>query len=232
MRQHLLAFLASLLISLPMVAVAGPVVLELYTAQGCSSCPPADELLSELAPRDDVIALALHVDYWDFIGWPDSFADPAFTRRQKAYARRAGNTSLYTPQAIIDGVDRVVANRAMKLANQIDLRKAVPARVQIALTRVAGELTIRLAAVAGRPVASCDVAVVRYIPQKTVKILRGENAGKTISYANIVTSWKKVAHWNGADPTSLKVRVVGNEPVVVIVQSLGQGPILAAARLR
>ena len=97
-----------------------PVVVELYTSQGCSSCPPADAILAELADREDVIALAFHVDYWDYIGWKDIFADPANTLRQRNYARVAGARSVYTPQMIVDGQDHVVGTKPMKLAEHID----------------------------------------------------------------------------------------------------------------
>ena len=102
MRRLFAAVATSLALSTPAVA-DGPVVVELYTSQGCSSCPPADAMLHDLAARPDVIALALHVDYWDYIGWVDEFADPAYTRRQKQYAQVAGNPSVYTPQMVIGG---------------------------------------------------------------------------------------------------------------------------------
>ena len=89
-------------------AAAESVVVELFTSQGCSACPPADALLAEIAARHDVIALALHVDYWDYIGWKDIFASPAFTARQKAYARASGHRTVYTPQMIVAGKDQVV----------------------------------------------------------------------------------------------------------------------------
>ena len=92
------------------------VVVELYTSQGCSSCPPADKLLAELASRKDVLPLALHVDYWDYIGWADVFADPAYTKRQRAYARVAGSRSIYTPQMIVGGKDHVIGFKPMAVA--------------------------------------------------------------------------------------------------------------------
>jgi len=93
----------------------GPVVVELFTSQGCSSCPPADKILGELAKRDDVIALSLHVDYWDYLGWKDDFASPAHTARQQGYATALGERMMFTPQMIIGGTDSVVGSRAMEL---------------------------------------------------------------------------------------------------------------------
>src|SRR5918996_4983900 len=109
----LLPFLAALvLLAAPPLARAqtNPVVVELFTSQGCSSCPPADALLAELAGKDGVIALALHVDYWDYLGWADSFASPAFTARQRAYAKKAHSRTIYTPQMIVQGEDRLVGS--------------------------------------------------------------------------------------------------------------------------
>lgn len=90
-----------------------PVVVELYTSQGCSSCPSADRVLEKLAGRDDILPLSLHVDYWDYIGWADTFADPAYTQRQKVYARNMGERMIYTPQMVINGGAHVVGNRPM-----------------------------------------------------------------------------------------------------------------------
>ena len=103
---------------------AAPVVLELYTSQGCSSCPAADALLEELADQPGLLPLALHVDYWDYIGWADTFAHPGFTERQKAYARAAGERMIYTPQMIVGGVARVEGNDATAVAEAI--RNALP----------------------------------------------------------------------------------------------------------
>ena len=107
------------------------VVVELYTSQGCSSCPPADKFLHDLAKRDDVLALGLHVDYWDYIGWKDIFGDPAFSERQRAYARAGNRRSVYTPQMIIQGQEHVVGNHPMDVSELIVRHKARPAHVTL-----------------------------------------------------------------------------------------------------
>ncbi|GAB4269037.1 MAG: DUF1223 domain-containing protein [Pararhodobacter sp.] len=136
--------------AVPLVALAQdaridrPVVLELYTAQGCASCPPADEMMLDLAPRDDVIALALHVDYWDYIGWVDSFASNAHTQRQQRYARRHGHSTIYTPQVVIDGTEIMEGYRVMQVVDAISQRRDRPREVEMTLTRNAdGALEIR-----------------------------------------------------------------------------------------
>jgi Uncharacterized secreted protein len=158
-----------------------PVVVELFTSQGCSSCPPADAILRELSDRSDVIPLSLHVDYWDYIGWADVFADPRFTDRQKAYARAAGARMIYTPQMIVAGTDPVVGTRPMELAALIERHGAQAKRVEIALETVDDRLRIRAETVQGGR-DPCVVHVVRYRPEARVAIERGENAGRELPY--------------------------------------------------
>lgn len=117
--------------AMPQAAVP-PVFMELYTAQGCQACPPADAMMVELAARDDVIAVALHVDYWDYIGWPDSFAQSAFSDRQKDYARRHGHTTIYTPQVIVNGTEIVEGFRVMEVMDT--LRREAEQRPEVALS--------------------------------------------------------------------------------------------------
>lgn len=114
------------------------VVLELYTAQGCASCPPADEMVRELAGRDDVIALALHVDYWDYIGWADTFASPDHGQRQQRYARRHGHSTIYTPQVVINGTDIMEGFRVMQVMETIAAHQRQTPEVTVSLTRLDG----------------------------------------------------------------------------------------------
>ncbi|MEY4982717.1 MAG: hypothetical protein RIR62_983 [Pseudomonadota bacterium] len=206
------------------------VVVELFTSQGCASCPPADAFLSELSQADGVIALALHVDYWDYIGWEDSFAQARFTDRQKMYARAEGSRTIYTPQMIIGGTDRIGGNTPDAVVKAIGKHMAASSPVTLAVTRDGARLSIR--AEAHPPLSSVVVVqVVRYRPEATVTIERGENAGRTVTYHNIVTSWEAVAEWQGAAPLSISAEAPGEEPVVVILQEQGPARILAAARL-
>ncbi|SNS68559.1 DUF1223 domain-containing protein [Antarctobacter heliothermus] len=207
-----------------------PVVVELFTSQGCSSCPPADEILAELSERDDVIPLALHVDYWDYIGWKDEFAQHAFTGRQKAYARTGGWKMIYTPQMVVNGVDDVVGSRPMKLTKLIRKHAAMPSHVDLDVSRDGDSIIIRAEAQGGlRP---CDIHVVRYLPQEQVMIARGENAGRTLTYTNIAHSWDVVARWDGRGVYEGTVMIDADAPVVVLVQDPADGHIVAAARLR
>ncbi|MGH1354767.1 MAG: DUF1223 domain-containing protein [Thalassovita sp.] len=219
------------LASLPALADDHPVLVELYTSQGCSSCPPADAFLGKLADRDDVIALALHVDYWDYIGWKDVFAQPKFTKRQKSYAISAGRRSVYTPQMIVGGQEHVVGNHPMDVNELIKEHAAKRPLVSVGLERKGNRITVR--ATASRPLNEpLLVQIVRYRPVDQVKIRRGENAGRTIEYSNIVTDWKLLSEWDTRQPLKTTGRITGDAPVVVIVQRHGPGEVLATARLR
>jgi hypothetical protein len=218
------------------VALAAPlraepsVVVELYTSQGCSSCPPADALLRELADDPRVIALALHVDYWDYLGWKDSFAQPKFTERQKAYARAAGERMIYTPQMVIGGIDRVVGNRPDAVLETIAAHAAKPVTIRLTLGRAGDRIVIRAEAVPPRD-ETLRVQLVRYRPEEEVAIERGENAGHIITYRNIVTSWEGIADWRATAPLEITAAAPGGEPVAVLVQSEGPAEVLAAAAL-
>ncbi len=209
-----------------------PVVLvELYTSQGCSSCPPADEMIAELALRDDVLPLALHVDYWDYIGWADVFADPRHTARQKAYARVARSRSLYTPQIVVGGVDHVAGFKPMRLVDLIARHRSagVPAGIS---AETEGDV-VRLHAGPGEvPPGGVNVDLVSFTETRTVEILHGENAGKTITYTNIVTGWERVGRWDGRGVFAFAAEVAQDDPLALVLQAEGPGAVLAAFRLR
>lgn len=213
-------------------AETGPVVIELFTSQGCSSCPPADKMLTELSDMEGVIPLALHVDYWDYIGWKDEFANPAHTQRQQGYARAAGATTIYTPQFVVGGQDIVVGAKAMKLADQIAAHSAVTLPVQLDLSRDGEKVSVsaewRATDTAAEPMV---VQLVRVANQETVDIRRGENAGETLTYSNIVRSWDVLTDWDGAAPLAIAADVADADAVVVIVQAGTNGAILGAARV-
>ncbi|HQY42897.1 MAG TPA: DUF1223 domain-containing protein [Paracoccaceae bacterium] len=207
-----------------------PTVIELYTSQGCSSCPPADALLMELATRDDVVALALHVDYWDYIGWKDTFADPIYSKRQKAYARARGEKMVYTPQIVVNGTRTLVGVDATGLAALLrtDTSRAL---IELDIERSGDSLSVRAAGDGAVPAGSF-VQLVRYIPQATVQIERGENAGRSITYSNVVTSWQQVVVWDGTEPLDLTLNVPGDLGVAVLIQAPGPGQMVAAAALK
>lgn len=215
----------------PAMAQDSPVVVELFTSQGCSSCPPADALLIELSERRDVIALALHVDYWDYIGWKDEYARPENTRRQRAYAHFAGRNMIYTPQMIVNGQDDVVGARAMELVELIEKHKSRAPGAVLQTTRSAGVLMIH-AEPAGPLTGPLTVHLVRFTPRKTAHITRGENAGRELEYANVVDDWTVVGSWDGQQPLDIRTALDGDRPAAVLIQTPGPGEIVAAALSR
>lgn len=235
MRYFLAAAWIAMSFTMPASVQAGDnaIVVELYTSQGCSSCPPADALLSKLAERDDVIALALHVDYWDYIGWKDEFANPAYTKRQKVYARAAGTRTIYTPQMVVGGREHVVGNKPMELADAINAQRSVPVGADLTLQRDGARLLVAASPIKGAAVSGKMILqLVTYVPRKDVKITRGENAGRTITYSNIVTNWKVIGKWDGKGTKSVSVDLGTNKsPVAIILQVVDGGPVIAAAKL-
>ncbi len=213
-----------------------PVVAELFTSQGCNSCPPADAFLGVLAGRSDVIALAYHIDYWDRIGWPDPFADAAFTTRQRGYRPRLGNHSIYTPQIVIDGEEDAIGSRTRQVENMIALRlDARPAErpsvpVHAALVGGALEIEIPDAAVTG----AAEVVMVAYDARHETEVRRGENAGRTLVDHNVVRVLRTVARYDGTGgavsvpPGPWSERDGG---VAVLLQATDHGPIWGATQL-
>jgi hypothetical protein len=210
--------------------VSGTVV-ELYTSMGCSSCPPADAYLARLAKEPGIIPLALHVDYWDYIGWADKFGSPKFTARQRAYGLAFASRSIFTPQMIIGGVDSEVGSDPDGVAGSIRRHQSAEGMVVLQLMRSGGSVEIRASARVALD-APLVVELVRYVPHESVAIGRGENAGRTIEYTNIVTSWTQIGKWDGASDLKMSVPVKGDDPVVVILQAEGPGMIFAASQLK
>ena len=227
MRNPLAAFAFCALAAAP--AAADPVVVELFTSQGCSSCPAADAMLGDLAGRDDVIALSLHVDYWDWIGWPDTFAHAAFSDRQRAYAAAAQSTIVYTPQFVVGGVDQVEGADAMRLADLIGAHRDAGGDVlRMAMTAQGREVRAMPVPGGGR------IVLVTYRPEATVEVLAGENAGRAITYHNVVERWDVLADWDGAEATFPLSDTPAGLRRAVLVQAVGDGapgPILGAVRV-
>lgn len=205
------------------------VVLELFTSQGCDRCPPVDALVKELAQRDDVLPLALHVDYWDYMGWADSFALAAHKDRQMAYAPRTDRGRLFTPLLMVGGLDPVEGYTPMKVVDLIEKHRGVQAGVSLELTVQGG--MVQMVGLAARPFgAPAHVVMVQFRPQAIVEITRGQNAGQTVTYTNVVTGWHDLGTWDGSAPLAVEMPQA-EEAGAVLVQSAQHGLILAAARL-
>ncbi len=197
--------LATLVAGSPVAAVAADAatVIELFTSQGCSSCPPADRLVSVLARQPDVLVISYPVDYWDYIGWKDTFATPAHTARQKAYAAARGDNHVYTPQAVIDGLLHAVGSDAIEIdaARKLAYGDKGALKVSLAVADSGDKLTVRAGASVADAGKSAALWLVPLAKSRSVSIGRGENTGHTVTYTNIARGMKKIGDWRGEAAT-------------------------------
>ncbi len=211
-----------------------PVVVELFTSQGCSSCPPADAFLGELAGRKDVLPLAFHVDYWDYIGWKDPFASPIATERQYSYGHSLGLNMVYTPQMVIGGSHDAVGSD-QGAVNQAIGADANRPKLTLSVWRDAAgayKVAIPAGAESSGP-ATVWLALFDHAHKTTVQ--RGENSGSTLTEFNIVREWRKIGEWNGqATEIALNLTPESDEydACAVLVQDNGYGAIRGAASFR
>ena len=218
----------------PRSAAEGPWAVELFTSQGCSSCPPADAYLAALARRTDIVALSFHVDYWDYIGWKDAFATRATTERQRAYARVLKQRYVYTPEMVVEGSghdtgrERAGIERLLAEARRRSTRRATPelSRAQ------GGALTVELAAfpLEGLP---ADVTLAIYDRRHSTPIASGENQGRMLENVNVVRRLEVLSRWDGA-AASWTVEDAGLQPglgAAVIVQRADHGPVIGCNKL-
>jgi hypothetical protein len=214
-------------------------VVELFTSQGCSSCPPADALFVELAKDPTVIALTMPVTYWDYLGWKDTLGHDAFTKRQKLYAKSRGDGQVYTPQAVINGGAHLVGSDKAGIDKSLRKQGAFSARVS--LSEEGGMVRVALSPVDSAGSGAGSVWLLPTTRMITVPIGRGENQGKTISYANVVRGMVKVGDWDGKAATLTtplaSARAVDSDGYVVLVQSeqpgrygMMPGAVIGAAR--
>jgi hypothetical protein len=214
----------------PLAAEERLAVVELFTSQGCSSCPAADTFLGELAKRPDVLALSEHVDYWDYLGWKDPFASSENTERQRAYARRLGSGYVYTPQMVVQGMGQIAGADRKGVLELVARAKDLPL-VSVEVKRTGeGAMEARLGATT-LP-AAVDVFLVRFDPKHSTTIARGENVGRQAQNYNVVRGFTRLAVWNG-EPTSLPVRATraAGETWAILLQQTNGGHILGAARV-
>jgi hypothetical protein len=209
-------------------AAKTPVVVELYTAQGCASCVEANAYAAELAERPDVLVLTFPVDYWDYLGWPDTFAKPEFDERQKAYVAKLSLREPYTPQVVVDGraqaggrkseqIDKLIREAAQAPKNPPDMRFIGPRRVDVGSGRV--------------PRGGAEVWLVRYeADPPEVAVKSGDNRGQTIVYKNVVRELKRLGPWRGR-PTAYRLPKTKEDGLetAVLVQAARGGRVLAVA---
>jgi hypothetical protein len=210
-------------------------VIELFTSQGCSSCPPADALLAKLATDKDLIALSLPVDYWDRLGWKDTLAKHAFTERQVAYSSVRGDGQVYTPQAVVNGKEHAVGSqRAAINAAVKETVSSLSVPLEVARSGDALQVSVGAAAEASPPHGT--LVVMPYLASRDVAIGRGENARRTITYTNIVRDIVPIGDWNGKPiARTIPLNEYKNYDGVVVILQAGSpgkpGAILGADRV-
>lgn len=214
-------------------------VIELFTSQGCSSCPPADRLLGKMADRSDVIALTFPVDYWDYLGWKDTLASPAYSARQRAYSRTRGDGQVYTPQVVVDGIQHTVGSRASAIKQAMAKTRAELGNARVALkVWIEGNTLIITAgdAPAGTRVKPATIWLALVKKSQPVKIERGENRGRTITYHKVVRNMIPVGQWTGKAVTiklpKQRLQSSDSDGCTVLLQQDTTGPILAAAEMK
>ena len=234
-RSALLGFAVLCSLALPASAetrLRPKAVVELFTSQGCSSCPPADALLTSLADQEDVVALAYHVDYWDYVGWKDTFGEADYSDRQRAYAQSWGSSRIYTPQMVVNGTKGVVGSRRGEVHGAIDRASL---KLPIDVTED-GEM-LKIAIPPDPSLQNAVVWLVTYMDRAEVAIERGNNAGKTMAYTQVVTGRQALGVWEYATGAAIKLPIPevlshNSTGIAVIVQQEHDGlpgPILGAA---
>jgi len=212
-----------------------PVVVELFTSQGCSDCPAADRIVTELAKRKDVIALSLPITYWDMLGWKDTLATEANTNRQKSYARAMNRSGIYTPQIIIDGSFDVIGNQRDKVMAAVSNRAveiAYDKPVNLTLAIASGRVEISIPASRGKVKPLATIWVMRTLSQANVNVQQGENRNHQLVYANVVRELHRAGEWTGEAmklDLPLTLGKAKQDGVAVILQNHDYGQVLAAA---
>jgi hypothetical protein len=205
------------LLAAPALAAEPKPVVELFTSQGCSSCPAADRVIGELAAEGRVIALSVPVDYWDYLGWKDTLAQHAHSLRQRGYAGARGDRQVYTPQVVVNGTTQVIGSD--RAAIEAACKSAAKTTVPVILTRNGDNVEFDIGAGQGAPASVWLLAVAHATP---VEIGRGENHGRTVTYSNVVRSWQRVAEWTGSPIKSSvplpELNAKDADAIVILVQ--------------
>jgi hypothetical protein len=213
-------------------------IVELFTSQGCSSCPPADKIIGDLAKDPSVIALSMPIDYWDYLGWKDTLADARFSARQKAYSHMRGDRDVYTPQAVVNGEVHVIGSDRAGIEDAIsDTRKTEGVMsVPVSMTVTGKQINVSVAASRDPAASHGEVWICSVSKAVPISIARGENRGREVTYHNVVRNVLKVGDWNG-NPGSWSVPLEnisreGVDAAAVFVQDGNRdrpGPMLGAA---
>jgi hypothetical protein len=219
-----LLFLGSAI--LPAWAGDPPTVVELFTSEGCSSCPPADALLGELANRPNVLALSFHVDYWDRLGWKDPFSSPEATARQKRYARLLDIETVYTPQIVVDGRREMVGSDRSAVERALEAARHDPGAVPVTLSYNNGQARISIGR--GGDAANASVVLIGFDRRRVDTVERGENSGRTLTHVDVVRGIEEIGRFTGGASEIVLTPPWRSDRLAAIVQA-SDGHILGAA---
>ena len=219
-----IAVIASALLSSAAMGAEPRAVVELFTSQGCSSCPPADKLAGELAQDPSLLVMSLPIDYWDYLGWKDTLANPGHTNRQRAYSKTRGDREVYTPQVVVNGMAQVLGSDRSAIENAIKhtAKHAGTLSLPVAVTVANDLISVNVPADKGK-VTKGEIWLCPITRNVPVTVGKGENSGHTITYHNVVRKWIKLGDWTGAARSfTLPVSDVGAgdiDSVAVVVQA-------------
>ena len=211
-------------------------VLELFTSQGCSSCPPADALIKSYVDGHKVIALSMPVDYWDYLGWKDSLASPKFSERQRAYAKTRGDNQVYTPQVVVNGVTHVNGSHKRDIDQAILETEKKLRALQVPLRAWIDGDTLKVEAgnvASGATVNEATLWLAVMKPEVEVAIRRGENSGRKVTYSNVVSDWSQLGTWTGRKVVFERdVKTMSKSATCAVLLQVGKsGPIIGAAEI-
>ncbi len=225
-----LPLLLSALSASPALADTHPIVLELFTSQGCSSCPPADDLLKKLSANPNILALSYHVDYWDHLGWKDPFSLKASTSRQNDYEHALGERQLFTPQLVVNGSFSTVGSRPSEVNEAIESASKQSPQVAVDLKPDQSTGNVSVHFTSSSPIKNAEIWEVHFNRSAMTQVHHGENGGRSLESIHNVTDIQRHGEWQTAqNDYVIPVRALSDDGVAVIVQSKDQGPILGAS---
>ncbi len=235
--KHVHKFLATIAAVLTLMSESQasdrPIVVELFTSQGCSSCPPADRILGQLATQPDIVALSFHVDYWNYIGWTDPFSAPEYSTRQRNYARIMGLRHVYTPQIVVQGTAEVVGSNRLAVDSAIQEASKLE-RVDVTLSRLPnGGVHVELPNAPLSGGDTMEVVLFVFDRKHETAVQRGENGGRTLVNTHVVRELHPLGQWSGkARSYDAPALVSGSDRgCAVVVQSVTTGKIYGAAQM-
>jgi len=218
-----LAVVASAMLTSAIASAEPRAVIELFTSQGCSSCPPADKLAGELSRDPSLVVLSLPIDYWDYLGWKDTLALAGHTSRQRAYSKSRGDREVYTPQVVVNGVAHVLGSDRGAIDSAIAQTRKQPGTLSLPITLSVTGDQISVSVPAAKDAAKGEIWLCPITKTVPVTIGRGENSGNTVAYYNVVRRWVKLGDWTGAARTfkvpASDVTAAGGDAFAVVVQA-------------